>query len=305
MPKEIKAILDFDGTLTDENKQADELAVVSKAMLAQEILHVDPAEIDYLYDQTKENILKSPHLHLWQVNDLPACYAYEGAYLLNTVILQQILQNNPHFLNAISHSFPADKLDSITKCVNHLFHEGSLHVSPHFLDGSKQLLLDLLDHGQIEPVILTNSETRKISKNLAQIDIGEKGTNHSFSYEIEILGDTKQYYLDPNWNHHFPHPLHGPIQVLPINDLFSVDLRRPIYHQALTKEIAKGYTDIAVAADGFSLAGSLPLTMDLHFFLLTTDYTPDWAKDYVSQHPKGKVANDLSELKQAILSLEK
>ncbi len=300
---EVKAILDFDGTLTDETKQAAELAVIAKSMLTEEILNVDPAEIDHLYEVTKEKILQTPHLYLWQVNSLPACYAYEGAYLLNTVILQRILQDNPHFLSTISHSFPADNLDSVTKCVNYLFHEGSYHVSPHFLEGTKPLLLDLLAHGQIEPVILTNSETRKIAKNLAQLEIGEKGANHSFDHEIGILGDTKQYYLDPAWNQHFLHPQHGSIQVLPINDLFSIDLRRPIYHQALNEEIDKGYKQIAIAADGFSLAGALPLTMDLNFFLITTDFTPDWAKDYVDSHPKGQVVTNLQELKQAIYSL--
>lgn len=298
-----KVILDFDGTLTDESQQAAELATVAVQMLAEDVLKIPQEEIRHLYNNEKEKILKDPHLYLWKVNDMPATYAYEGAYLLNTVILQQVLSSNPSFVKATEKQFPPDNLDSVTKCLNKIFHEGSFNVNPHFLEGSKELLLSLIENDLVDPVILTNSETRKISKNLSELEIGEKGAKHQFSHEIEILGDTKQYYLDPNWKVFFNNSQYGKIQILPITSLFSVDLRRPIYYEALSKIKNQGYKEIVVAADGFSLAGALPLSMDLYFILKTTDYTPSWSADYVTSHPKGLVAKNIEELGNKILSV--
>lgn len=298
-----KIILDFDGTLTNETEQAAELAKVSTQMLADEILKIPSEEVENIYNNEREKILKNPHLYLWKVNGMPATYAYEGAYLLNTVVLQQVLSSNSFFIKTIEKQFPPGELDSVTKCLNYLFHEGSLGVNPHFLDGARELLISLIKNELIDPVILTNSETRKINKNLTQLQIGEKGTRHQFEHEIEILGDTKQYFLDPNWDVYFDNQDYGKIQILPVTPLFSVDLRRPIYYEALSKIKSQGYKEIVVAADGFSLAGALPLNMGLHFILLKTDHTPEWSWNYVAAQPKGHVAKGMSDLGDKILSI--
>jgi len=108
MAKEIKTLLDFDGTLTDEVKQAAELALIAKKMLAEEILDLPLSTIEQLYQETKENILKDPHAHHWLVNGQAASYAYEGAYILNTVILQQIL-SRPEFRQTVSGQFAVER----------------------------------------------------------------------------------------------------------------------------------------------------------------------------------------------------
>lgn len=300
--KKIKVILDFDGNLTDETKQAAELVDVAKKMLS-EILGCSARQIDKRYQTIKGKILAKPQRYSWEINGLPACYAYEGAYLLNTAILQQILKSEPRFMKIITKRFPAAELDSVTQCVNQLFHQGSFSVNPHFLPGAREFLLGLLAHPKIEPVILTNSETRKIAKNLAELSIGEKGTDHPFEHEIGILGDTRQYFMKPDWPVNFTHEKHGPIQVLPINKRFQVELRRPIYYEALKKVIADGFHEIVVVADGFSLAGALPLMMGLSFILMKTGYTPAWCTKYVGNHPKGQVVSDIPGMHQAVLSL--
>lgn len=300
LKEKLKVLLDFDGNLTAEEKQAAELAEIAIDMLAN-ILGVPVADIEALYAHTKNQIRQNPHLYPWEINGLPACYAYEGAYLLNTVILQQILKSNPHFLKIVAAKYPSSALDSVTLCVNHLFHQGSFSVNPHFLPGVRDFLIDLLTSDPIDPAIFTNSETRKIAANLKHLEIGEKGTAHPYDHEIAILGDTRQYHVDRNWTRTFDHPIHGPIQVLPINDRFQVELRRPIYHAALTRLVDQGYRDIVVVADGFSLAGALPLMMGLSFILHKTNYAPAWAENFVAGHPKGRVASGLPHIRNALL----
>jgi hypothetical protein len=295
--KKTKIILDFDGTLTDEVKQADELSSVAKKMLAEDILGQPISQIEKLYEKVKKKILATPHKYSWQVNGLPATYAYEGAYLLNTAIIQQILQMNDSYKKIVKDKFPANHLDSYTLCANKIFHDCSLHVSPHFLEDTKELLCELISHKDIEPVILTNSESKKIAKNLQEIEIGEKGKSHTYKYEIEILGDTRQYHMDATWNPSFNQ------QVLNIDDHFSVDLRRPIYHAALEKVGRENYEHVIIAADGFSLAGAMPLVMDINFVLMKTSYTPKWSEQYVKNHSRGMVASSLQELHAAIRTL--
>jgi hypothetical protein len=177
-----------------------------------------------------------------------------------------------------------------------------MEVNPHFLDGVREFLIELIEHEAIEPVILTNSETRKIEKNLRRLSIGKVGADHDFECEIDILGDTRQYHMDPEWDEHFHHEEHGRVQVLPVNTHFSIDLRRPVYHEALKKVLAEGHDEVVVVADGLSLAGALPLVMGLKFVLKKTDCTPKWCEQCVSSHANGHVVNELEELRDHLLS---
>lgn len=296
-------ILDFDGTLTDETRQAQELASIAKRMLAEEILEVPIEEVETLYREIREEILRRPHRYCWKVNGLPATYACEGAYLLNTSILQEVIRSSPRYVRKIRKRFPQNNLDSVTLCSNHLFHTGTLKTRPHFLDGVRELLVWLIEHEAIDPSILSNSETRKISKNLCLLRIGECGSDHGFDYEIEILGDTRQYHMDEEWGEHFDHGEYGAIQVVPVNTHFSIDLRRPVYHAALKKVMAEGHDEVVVVADGLSLAGALPLMMGLRFILKKTDHTPSWSEEFVSSHPNGSVVEEIGQVKEALISL--
>jgi hypothetical protein len=303
--KKIKVILDFDGTLTDEARQAEELESLAKKMLAEEILELELEKIESLYSKVRREILNKPHKYHWEVNGLPATYAYEGAYLLNTSILQNVIGSDKKFVEKVRKKFPAKRLDSVTRCSNHLFHKCTMEVQPHFLDGARDLLIWMIEHDILEPVILSNSESRKIGRNLELIEVGEKNTNHGFGYEIEILGDTRQYHMDSEWEESFEHDDHGEIQVLPITDKFEIDLRRPVYHKALTRVEEEGNDEIVVVADGFSLAGSLPLVMGMRFILKKTPHTPRWVESYIEDHVNGSVVEDLGQLKIELASLVK
>jgi hypothetical protein len=114
-----------------------------------------------------------------------------------------------------------------------------------------------------------------------------------------VLGDTRQYEMDPGWTHQFPHPHFGKIQVWPVDKLHQVDLRRPVYYRALVQALEED-PSIAVVADTLSLPGALPLMMGIPFFLLHTSYTPDWCLRAVEAHPLGRVLGDLGDLPAAL-----
>ncbi len=101
--------------------------------------------------------------------------------------------------------------------------------------------------------------------------------------------------MDPDWGHFFDHPNLGKIQVLPVDGEYQVDLRRPVYYQALLNQASDG-AKIVTVGDIFSLVGSVPMMMGYYFILTKTPYVPPWSKEYVESHPFGRVIEDIRDL---------
>ena len=290
MQQRLKVIIDFDGTLTAEETQVAELAAKSLDTLANEILRVPRQVLSDQYQATQERLLSEPHRHAWEVNGLIASYCDEGAFILNTTTLQTLLRENPSYARAVSTAYPQAEYDPVVDCTNHLFHSHTAELAPRFRPAARNILAALAEHPQRSPIVLTNSLGDKVSRHLATLELAA---------EVAVLGDTRQYEMDPSWPHRFLHPELGEIQVWPVDTLHSVDLRRPAYHQALVNEAAEG-THLAVVADTFSLPGAMPLVMDVPFLLLRTAYTPAWCIDVVEAHPLGQVLDDLADLPGAL-----
>ena len=178
-------------------------------------------------------------------------------------------------------------------CVNHLFHRHTAELRPAFRPAARDVLTVLMAHSTQMPLILTNSLGDKVKRHLATLRLPS---------EIDVLGDTRQYAMDPDWSHRFRHPRLGSVQVWPLSERHRVDLRRPIYYRALQDAAADG-ARLAVVADTLSLSGALPLLMEIPFFLLRTPYTPSWCVSAVETHPLGQVLDELSALPGALESL--
>jgi hypothetical protein len=287
----LKVIIDFDGTLTAEEQQARPLAERALDTLANEIIGVRRRELAEAYDTTQARLLEAPHRHWWEVNGLIASYCDEGAFILNTTTLQTMLGEHEVYRQAVTDAFPEAEYDPVVDCTNYLFHRHTAELPPVFRPAARDVLSALAEHPEREPVVLTNSLGDKVQRHLATLALGD---------EVAVLGDTRQYEMDPGWTQHFPHPEFGRIQVWLLDELHRIDLRRPAYHRALVQVLEED-PSIAVVADTFSLPGALPLMMGIPFFLLCTSYTPEWCTRAVESHPLGHVLDDLAELPGALL----
>jgi hypothetical protein len=154
-------------------------------------------------------------------------------------------------------------------------------------------LVSLLDHIDRTPVVLTNSLGDKVRRLLSTL---------ALDGEVAVLGDTRQYDMDPGWRHRFLHPELGEIQLWPVSEVRQVDLRRPVYYRALQRAAADG-ARLAVVADTFSLPGALPLLMGIPFYLIHTAYTPPWCAHVVDAHPLGFILDELGDLPAALDNL--
>lgn len=291
----IDVILDFDGTLTAEEVQVRPLAEMSLDTLASEILQGIGGSslrqrLAQEYLETQGQLLEAPHRYCWEVNGLMASYCDEGAFILNTTILQVMLHENEAYRRAVAAAFPDAEYDPVVDCTNYLFHRHTAELPPAFRPAAEWVLNQLLADANRRPIVLTNSLGDKVHRLLATLAL--KG-------EVGVLGDTRQYDMDPGWRHRFAHPTLGSIQVWSLSEEREVDLRRPVYYEALRRAEAGG-SDLVVVADTFSLPGALPLLMGIPFFLLRTAYTPDWCVRVVEDHPHGCVLDDLSELPSAL-----
>jgi hypothetical protein len=281
----LKVILDYDGTLTAEECQVPEVTRRSLIELADHILRVPLAELQAKYADTVARLRAEPHMYHWEVNGLRVSYCDEGAFILNTVALQTMLRDNPTYLDAVTPQFMCSRHDPVATCTNHLFHTHTASLEVEFRENADEVLNCLAAHPGVEPLVLTNSLGDKVERNLGRLDAGP----------IRILGDTRQYELDPDWTP----PLESAKQFLMVDDLHMVDLRRRAYCDALIRESADG-SSLVVVADTLSLPGALPLEMGIPFALLYASYTPDWCADYVEQHPLGKVVHNLSALPSCV-----
>ena len=289
----LKVIIDFDGTLTAEETQAQPLAEKSLDTLANEILKVPRPQLAADYEATRARLLAAPHRYWWEVNGLIASYCDEGAFILNTTAMQVMLGGDLDYIQACAVSFPEAEYDPVVDCTNYLFHRHTAELPPAFRPAARDVLLSLLNHADRSPVVLTNSLGDKVRRLLSTL---------ALDGEVAVLGDTRQYDMDPNWPHRFLHPELGEIQVWPVSEARQVDLRRPVYYRALLRAAADG-SRLAVVADTFSLPGALPLLMGIPFYLIRTAYTPAWCAQVVDAHPLGFVLDDVGELPAALDTL--
>lgn len=283
-----KVIIDFDGTLTAEEEQAELLANLSLTALATEILGVPLPQLTADYQRIRARLQQAPHQYRWEVNGQVASYSDEGAFILNTTTMQAMLRENPDYRQVVQAAFPNPEYDSIVDCTNYLFHRHTAELPITFRPAARDVLTTLIKNPNYQPVILTNSLADKVERHIAALNLASP---------IAILGDTRQYDMAADCPCHFP--ALGKRQIWSLDEKYEIDLRRPAYHRALLKETADG-SQLAVVADTFSMPGAMPLMMGIPFFLTRTDYTPAWCLDAVASHPFGHVLEDLADLPAAL-----
>jgi hypothetical protein len=288
----VKVILDYDGTLTAEEEQVGELAEKSLATLSREILQVPLPQLRAEYSCTRAKILAEPHKYWWEVNGGIAAYGDEGAFITNTTTIQTMLRQNQSYTEAAARHFPEVEYDPIVDCSNYLFHKHTFELPPRFRPAAEAVLGALVDQADLEPVILSSSKGDKVTKNLKTLGFGQ----------IRVLGDTRQYEIDPSWSKQFAHPDQGTGQIFRVDELHTIDLRRPAYYDKLTREM-EGARRLLMVADTWSMPGAMPMMMGIPFLLLKTPYTPAWCEEYVRNHPYGDVLRSLALLPELVRTL--
>lgn len=300
---DIRVILDYDGTLTREELQAGMLRKRSLHYLATEVLGIRENRLERDYQEAQSHLLAHPERYGWMVNGQVAAFCDEGAFILNTVTMQELLSSVAGYRSEIESRFSGADYEPVMACVNHLFHEFTHDLSPFFRSDCEATLSHLLDVDSMEPVVLTNSKGDKVERNLVALGLPVQSDSvlEAPASAIRILGDVRQYDMCSDWPPASGTAIASSVQVDAVR---IVDLRRPAYYRALVRERGD-VKHLVVVADGYSLAGSLPLEMGIPFLLVKAPYTPDWVIQYVNRHPLGRVLEELGEVLDYIDDLTK
>ncbi len=294
-PTILRILFDYDGTLTYEEAQADALRQRSLDVLAQDILRTPRAGLEAAYWETQRRLLAEPARHGWMVGGQMAAYCDEGAFLLNTAVMQALLGSAPAARAALAQRF-AGAAEPIQECVNWLFHSFTSDLPVAWRPATDATLRWLLALPGVETVVLTNSKGDKVARRLAEAGLPLLPLDAAApaAGRIRILGDVRQYDMDAE-------NLPGLPAALWAGDR-PLDLRRPTYYRALLRQRADT-RHLWVVADGLSLAGALPLALGIPFFLARAAYTPAWAADGVMAQPAGGILDDLAQLQEHVQHL--
>lgn len=230
-----KIILDFDGTLTDTNKEAKPYLEKFIALFSEQTGY-QVSRLDEQVEERRGEILKDPHRG-WEVNGKIVAPAHADPYVLNYTIYMELM----------------DKYD-IDKCYNlpptiqekeaflsSLFHECYPFADTVFKPGAKEFLERV--SCEYDVVIVTNSKMDAVQNKLAKLG----------KFDIPIIGNAQKYLVDDAF---VELPEFIEIQGLPR----PVLLRRKAYKVVLDDLMEEGFTpeNTTVIGDIFELDLALP-----------------------------------------------
>jgi len=282
-------IIDFDGTVTDAEKESEGANVSYNDKLAKEI-GIGVYELVEMFESAYKEVLSKPGLYGWEVNGLIVAPAISDPYVLHGVaaglVIERLRQQGVQSLNLPNEN-------QVSSLLNRMYKESYPDSGTHFKPGAKEFINDLKTHGH--PVIVTNSEGDAVMTKLN----GLLGVGH----ELKLVPDAKKYIVDLSWERieeslsptpHFPRP---------------VFVRRPNYHGAIG-----GLNDPRRAiGDIYELDLVLPQSMGLTTVLVTVPIsslgelsprTPNWERDYYQNHPNGFMVEALEGIIPGLLALK-
>lgn len=267
-------ISDFDGTLTDTEKEA--VPCIAKwHQLFCEMTNTPPSYLMYEFEKERKEILSDPKSG-WNNNGFIVAQATADPYVLTTTIYQSLIKklgdNDMHRNNTGFH-IPSDQ-KSRDEMLTKIFHESYKHSSIEFRPGAKQFLDELI--GKYGVVIVTNSKTDSVEKKLKTLA----------DYSLPIIGNAKKYVIEPALTEipesvdleGFPRP---------------VLLRRRNYKEILDKYNPE---TTVVVGDIYELDLALPEFLGFKVIQITTDNTSMYEIDYHRIKPDNLYAKDYNEI---------
>lgn len=241
-------LLDFDGTLTDTEKEAspalekwDELFSERTGMLLNEVREQ--------IERIKSKIVSDPTAG-WTVNGYVMAPATADPYVLHATAYQSLI------------SATAGRIDE--NILDGIFRDSYPLSATVFREGAADFLDALLTRFSV--VIVTNSRTEPVEGKLRKLG----------SYSIPVIGNAKKYVPDPALD---SLPEYAHLEGFPR----SVVLRRRHY-----KEILDGFDSkkTAVMGDIYELDLALPEFLGFNVVQIATPTTPSYEIRYHNGRPR-------------------
>ena len=263
-------VLDFDGTLTEVDKEAVPFVDGYKTDLSKR-LKIDRNKLEHQWREKKSMIEANPSQYGWVMNERIVAPAYADQLVMSRTIAGLLLQENGQFRDESARN---EVLDALFKG-----NYGKLGVA--FKDEADDFLTAL--KGQVPTYIVTNSGTSGVADKVRQLP-----SDHT---EVQIRGDAKKYVLVPEWDD---------VPESTERDGFGrpLFLQRQKYGAVLSQIMEeRGFSpgQVAVVGDIYELDLLLPEHQGMNIVLTPRDSTPDFEVQAVASSQKGYVTRNLGE----------
>ena len=281
-------IFDFDGTLTDAEQEGspfrkgylDDIAALS---------NLDRDQVEVLATQYEQEVAENPGQYGWVFQGQIVAPATVDPYLRMMPVARKILDHAQALMNATDRERVLDRI---------LYKYNYQKTIEAFRDHCGECLQALLDR---EMYIVTNSHTDAVQNKLRSLDRQRKeGQDTALSLLPlidRVYGRAQKYVIDHTFDQ-LPVSLDLPGLERPVL------LRRKHYFTVLNQLREKAgveWSDVWVFGDIFELDLSVPLSLGAQVGLMVNRFTPQWEKDYLQNHPRGYL---LDELKQVLDLIE-
>lgn len=254
--------LDFDGTLTDTEQEAQPVIEHWEKMFS-ERADVPVGLIRGLIGDIKTRIVSDP-LTGWTVGGCVMAPAWADPYVLNTTAYQHLV---PLLADSGGCSLPKEQ-KLIDQMFLEIFRESYKFAGTAFRPGAKEFLDSLVARFHVK--IVTNSQIGPVIAKLAKLG----------DYRIEIIGDTKKYVPDLSMNE------------LPESVRHEGFPRPVILRRANYKKILDAFDPerTAVVGDIYELDLALPEYLGFGVVQLATPSTPQYEIDHHRNRPRNSFA---------------
>lgn len=272
-------ILDFDGTITDAELEGKPFRVgylQDVATLCGQTFE----DILPLAEKFEEVIKVNPDAHGWMYHGKLVAPASVDPYLRIMPVARMLFDefgvfdsepDRTRMLDGILYKYNYGKTDTAFKPNAREFLAG--------LEGTATY-------------VITNSHTSSVQDKIRLLD-AQDGEG-SLDWLVErVFGQAKKYMVDEDFDQ-VPEHLDMPGLSRPVL------LRRAKYFhkiEELRKEAGASWDEVMVAGDIFELDLALPLFMGASVGLVTNPFTPAYEKAYLSEHPRGRLVSNLTELR--------
>jgi hypothetical protein len=277
-------ILDFDGTLTnaeEEGKNYRTGYLEDVALLAD----IDKDTVLKWATELEQTVLQNADQFGWNFNGkivAPACVdPYLRIMPISRLIFDRVgayqnLEERDRLLDRILYKYNYQKTTTA-------FREGAAE----FFNIARKMELDSEEGKKLFTCVVTNSHTVPVQKKISLL--GER-SGCDFEWLVQrVHGSARKYIVEDGFTQ-----LHESVTIP--NLARPIYLRRKLYYDrivSLQEQFGVSWENTTVFGDIFELDLCLPLALGSRVALMTNEFTPQYEIDYLEDHPKASVHNNL------------
>ena len=272
-------ILDFDGTMTDAEREG----IPFRQGYLEDIAALCDRPVDEVLAMAEgfeAQVAADKGAYGWLFNGRIVAPAAVDPYLRIMPVARMVLDAAGVFSNEPERT---RLLDAV------LYKYNYQKTGIVFREGARELLCALAEMDGVEAYVVTNSHTDPVRHKISVL--GGPGGELDW-LAARVHGRAKKYVIDDSFDA-VPAELEVPGLARPVL------LRRRHYadvREDLRARHGVAWPDVRVVGDIFELDLSLPIQLGAHVALVRNTFTPAYERDYLTSHPRGAVLDGLSDV---------